>query len=48
VLCLIIAIAVLALWAMIEIYDYFEDERYWRRQSHHIEDAIDRVFDKFD
>ena len=47
-LALIIAIAVLALWAMIEIYDYFEDDRYWRHQQYKIEKAIDRVIDKFD
>ena len=47
-LALIIAIAVLALWAMVEIYDYFEDDRYWRRQQYKIEKAIDRVIDKFE
>jgi hypothetical protein len=50
ILTLIIAIAVLALWAMVEIYDYFEDDdsRYWRRQQYKIEKAIDRAIDRFD
>jgi hypothetical protein len=33
---------------MVEIYDYFEDDRYWRRQQYKIEKAIDQVIDKFD
>ena len=45
---MIVAVAVLALWAMIEIYGYFEDDYRWRRAGYKIERTIDRIVDKFD
>jgi hypothetical protein len=48
VFVLIVGIVVLSLWALIEVYDYFEDEHRWENQAHRIERTIDKIIDKFD